>query len=102
MKLFAALLALCCSITSFAFDRPAAWSAATSSAFPVVRVFTCPNQFAAQFPGFDWNNIRGHALAAANEWFVQGNADVRLRVQNPDLAAADPRCSSGSGTPGTG
>jgi Matrixin len=101
-RYLAALMALCCPTLSFAFDKPAAWGPGTSGSFPVVPVFSCPNHFATAFPGFLWNNIRGHALAAANEWFVHGNADVRLRVQPTDLPATDSRCSSGSGTTAAG
>ncbi len=102
LRRLAAFLILCCPSSAFAFDKPTAWSAASSPTFPVVPVFSCPNHFASAFPGFSWNNIRGHALAAANEWFVDGNADVRLRIQTADLAASDPRCATGSGAAGTG
>lgn len=82
------LVFLLCS----AFDKPFRWDQVTTPLYPVVPVLSCPNTFATSFPGFSWTNIRGHALTAANEWFVHGNSDVRLRVRD-DLAASDPRCN---------
>lgn len=89
-----AIVALCCSMTSAAFDKPNRWLPSFSPTYPVVPVYPCPNQFATWFPGYPWKNIRGHALSAVNEWFVQGNADIRLRLQS-DLPATDLRCTNG-------
>jgi len=86
---------------SFAFDKPALWTASTSPVFPVVRIVGCPNHFATNFPGFDWSRVAYQARTAANTWFTEGGADLRLRYVG-DAAASDPRCATGSGTPGSG
>jgi hypothetical protein len=85
----------------FAFDKPSMWTSGTSTVYPVVRVYGCPNHFATNFAGFDFNRIAYQTRTAANTWFVEGGADLRLRYGG-DLAANDTRCSTGSGQPGTG
>lgn len=77
-----------------AFARFGRWDATTSSVFPVVRAYSCPNQF-AQFFTQPWNAIRVQALAAFNEWFVAGGVDLRVRMQQ-DLPATDSRCAPGA------
>jgi hypothetical protein len=104
MKLTSALafaaLSLC-STASFAFDKPTRWTANTSPVFPLVRVFGCPNHFATNFPTFDMGRIAYQTRNAANTWFTEGGADLRLRYAG-DLAASDPRCATGSGSPNPG
>ncbi len=83
------------------FNKPGRWTANTSPVYPIVRAFGCPNHFATNFPGFDWNRFAYQVRTAANTWFTEGTADLRLRYAG-DLAASDPRCAAGSGSSGAG
>jgi hypothetical protein len=90
----AAALALALSLAvptrAWAYARLGRWDASTSAVYPVVRAYSCPNQF-ARFFSQPWDSVRRQLLSAANEWFVGGGSDLRIRVQ-PDLPASDPRC----------
>jgi hypothetical protein len=88
----AAVLFLLAADTTFAYTRTGRWDGSTSSLYPVVPAVACPNQFALNFTQ-PWAAIRRQALAAANEWFTSGGADLRVRLRG-DLPASDARCQT--------
>lgn len=91
----AALLTTLVTVRAHSFNRHSKWSK------PVVKAYTCPDKYATYFGAYPWATIRRQLLAAANEWFVTGGADLRVRVMG-DLASTDARCTEGSGWPNDG
>src|SRR3954462_14245424 len=65
----ATIAVLCCIAGSaHAYSRHSMWDATYSPSFPVVKAYTCPNQFARFFTQ-PWDNILKNLLGAMNEWF---------------------------------
>jgi len=76
-----------------AFDREYYWDGASTASFPVIPVDGCTYKLGQLFSGFPTGNIINQARSAMNEWFVHGDADVRLRYRSDITTDTDPRCT---------
>ena len=89
------LLAVLTVVTqSHAYCRNGKWGLYSNSTYPVVDLYVCANRLTQFLPEYPVDRLRYHLMAAANQWFEEGGAHLRVRYAG-ELSSGHPACDVG-------